>query len=116
METIEISAGSNVKLIVEISSEAIVGSYISLNDNVIKRSQLYKFNVDLGKIDKIDNAILSSASNFFVSIGDIDPIFNNTIINYTLEFNGESRAIDGEKVKINEDLFMAFFIVKLKKT
>lgn len=115
METVKIKAGSSVKLVVNISSEAIVGSYVSLNDNVIKRSQLYTFSLNLGDIEEIDNSILSSASNFFVSIGDIDPIFNNTKVTYTLEFAGNKKHIDGDKVKINEDLFMAYFIVKLVK-
>tara|TARA_R110001583_G_scaffold109606_1_gene258445 strand:- start:867 stop:1217 length:351 start_codon:yes stop_codon:yes gene_type:complete len=115
METIKIKSGSNVKLLTEISSEAIVGSYVSLNDNVIKRSQLYSFIVDLGKIDDFDNSVMSSASNFFVSIGDIDPILNNTIVKYTLKFDDEEKSYNGDKVKISNDLFMSYFIVKLIK-
>lgn len=115
METIEIKAGLSVNLFVEISSEAIVGSYVSLNDNVVKRSQLYHFNIDLGIIDDIDNSILSSVSNFFVSVGDITPIFNNTIVTYTLKFGNEEKSFSGDKVKISNDLFMAYFIVKLVK-
>lgn len=115
METIKIKAGLSVKLFVEVSSEAIVGSYVSLNDNVVKRSQLYGFNIDLGVIDEIDKNVLSSASNFFVSIGDINPIFNNTIVTYTLKYGNEKKSFNGDKVKINDDLFMAYFIVKLVK-
>ncbi len=115
METIKIKAGTNVKLIVEISSEAIVGSYVSVDDNVIKRSELYQFNVDLGTIEDLDNSILSAVSNFFVSMGDFKPIFNNTIIKYTLSFSGEQKSFIGDKVKVSNDLFMGFFIVKLVK-
>jgi hypothetical protein len=115
MEIVEIRSGLSVKLSVEISSEAIVGSYISLNDSVVKRSQLYKFELNLGKIEELDNSILSGASNFFVAIGDLDPIFKNTQVVYSLEFDGEKKSIDGDKVKISEDLFMAYFIVKIIK-
>jgi hypothetical protein len=50
-----------------------------------------------------------------VALGDFDPIFNNTIVTYTLEHGGNSTNIPSDKVKINDHLFMAYFIVKLKK-
>ncbi|MEM8509331.1 MAG: hypothetical protein AAF717_15980 [Bacteroidota bacterium] len=116
METITIPANLPVKLVVAISSDAIVGSYVSLNDNVIKRSQLYQFSVDLGLRNDLDNAVLSSASNFFVAMGDVDPIMNNTKVLYTIKFGGNEKTFEGDKVKISNDLFMAFFIIKMKRS
>lgn len=115
METIEISDGSDVNLIVAISTEAIVGSNVSLNDNIIKESQSYTFTTGLGNISNLDNKVLSSSSTFHVALGDFDPIFNNTIVTYTLVHGGNSTNIPSDKVKINDNLFMAYFIVKLKK-
>ncbi|MEE1962011.1 hypothetical protein V1387_04885 [Allomuricauda taeanensis] len=116
METIQIPTNAEVKLVVSISSDAIVGSYVSVNDGVVKRSQLYQFSIELGNINDLDNAVLSSVSNFFVSMGDIDPIMNNTSVVYTVKFEGEEETFYGDKVKISDDLFMAFFIVKLEKS
>ncbi|MEM6895379.1 MAG: hypothetical protein AAF554_16910 [Bacteroidota bacterium] len=113
METVVIPANTSVRLEIKISSDAIVGSYVSLNDNVIKRSQQYRFFVDLDNSNDLNNSVLSSVSNFFVAMGDIDPIMNTTKVIYTLKFGGEEIVFEGDKVKINEDLFMAFFIVKL---
>ena len=115
METIEISDGSDVNLIVAISTEAIVGSNVSLNDHIIKESQSYAFTTGLGNISNLNNKVLSSASKFNVALGDFDPVFNNTIVTYTLEHGGNSTNIPSEKVKASDNLFMAYFIVKLKK-
>lgn len=115
MENLEITSGSDVRLLVSVSSDAIAGSNVTLNDAVIKKSTQYSFSVDLGKIDDLHNKIVSIVSNFLVTAGNIDPIFNATQIKYTFKFGEDSKEYTCEKVKINNALFMGYFMVKLVK-
>lgn len=115
METIEISAGSNVKLIVEISSEALFFSLIRLNGKKLAGNQKNKFVVDLGLIDSIDNSILSCRSGFEIVTGDSDQIYDNTIVNYSLSYNNTKDVYDGVKARYNDDFFIALNKFKLKK-
>jgi len=115
METIKIKAGATIKLFVEISTEAIVGSLIRLDHKKIRTSELYEFNVDLGLIDDIDNTILSCRTAFEVVQGDATAIYKNTIVNYKLSFNSGEKLFKGVKVKAGLGFFMAFNKVKLQK-
>lgn len=114
METIKIPKDSNVRLHVNISSEANVGSNISLDDVVIKKSTANNFVVELGSIENLDNKIVSGVSNFFVAIGDIDLIKRNTIVEYRFKFNGEELSFLCKKTKLNKDMFVAYFIGKIE--
>jgi len=115
METVKIKAGSIVKLLVEISSEAVVNSLIRLNGEKKRASGLSKFKVDLGLIDNIHNQELSFRSGFDVLIGDFDSIFKNTVVTYTVIFDDGEKSIDGIKVKIIEGTFIALNKIKLLK-
>ncbi|WP_268223995.1 hypothetical protein [Sinomicrobium oceani] len=113
MKTIRVHANSPLKLFVKISSEAVVGSYVSLDDQVVKRSGLYDFNVDLGNSNDIAGSQLSGASNFFVALGDADAIRKQTKVLYVLKWAEAEEEFGGDVVKINDSIFMAYFVVKL---
>lgn len=115
MKTIKFKAGEAVKLSVKISSDANVGSNVSLNDTVVKKSILNRFDVDLGVIDAIDGKTLSVVSNFFFNSGAIDAVMAATHVECTLSSVSNSEIISAEKVKVSTQLFMAYTIVKLKK-
>jgi len=115
MKTIKFKAGEVVKLSVIISSDANVGSNVSLNDAVVKKSILNKFDVDLGAIDAIDGKTLSVVSNFFFNSGAIDAVMASSHVDCTLSSVSNSEIISAEKVKVNANLFMAYIVVKLKK-
>ena len=115
MKIIEIKAGESVKLNVKISSDANVGSHVSLNDKVIKKSITNNFTVDIGPINDIDGQTLSVVSNFFVQGGNIDTIMDNTHVLNKIKSETTSNEIKAKKVKINSMLFMAYIVVELKK-
>lgn len=116
MKTIKIKAGEQVKLTVKISSDANVGSNVSLNNVIIKKSITNLFSVSLGVIDAIDGHVLSTVSNFFVLGGNIDAIINTTIVEATISSDTASETIEAEKVKLDDMLFMAYTVVKLEKS
>lgn len=115
MKTIKIKAGEEVKLTVKISSDANVGSNVSLNDVVIKKSITNNFTVQLGNIDAIDGNILSVVSNFFVQGGNIDAIMNTTIVEVSIISKTTQETLESEKVKLNTMLFMSYVVLKLEK-
>ncbi len=115
MDTIEIKSGESVKLNVKISSDANAGSNVSLNDSVIKKSITNNFNVELGKIEQLDDNTLSVVSNFFVLGGNIDAVIETTHVVNTFSSETSTIEINSEKVKISSVLFMAYIVVKLKK-
>lgn len=114
METIKIKTGEEVKLVVNISSDANVGSNVSLNDIVIRKSSITNFTVPLGNIDEIDGNTLSVVSNFFVH-SKIDAIIETTIVEISISSETTSINVLAEKVKLNAMLFMAFVVLKLEK-
>ncbi len=61
MEKIKISKDNTVKLFVKISSDAITGSNISIDDVIVKKSVQSSFNTDLGNINDLNNKTLSVA-------------------------------------------------------
>lgn len=116
MKTVKIKAGSNIELLVEISSEAVVDSLIRLNGKKIRTSELNKFKVDLGLIDNIDNSELSCRSGFYVLTGDFEAIYDNTIVKYTLKFDEGEETLNGVKAKFYNDIFIAlnkFNLIKI---
>ncbi|WP_299130416.1 hypothetical protein [uncultured Winogradskyella sp.] len=115
METIKFKAGALVKLKVNISSDANVGSNVSLNDRVVKKSITNNFYVELGVIDNIDGQVLSVVSNFFVKGGNIDTIMETTHVVNTVYSDSTSKEISSDKVKLSPALFTAYSVVELKK-
>ncbi len=115
MEEVILGKNKDVKLVVKISSDAMVGSNVSLNDTKVRNSGLYNFNSNLGNSKELDSKILSIVSNFFVSDGNIKMILKNTSVTYVLKFGEETKEFTCKKVKINAHLFMAYFVIKLKE-
>ncbi len=113
MEIFEMIENSEIRLIVKISSEALVGSNVSLNDNLVKKSSTYTFSVNLGNSNIINNSVLSSVSNFFIQNDNIDTIMNNTMISYVINDSEKTKTYTAEKVKINSNLFMGYAVIKL---
>lgn len=111
MEEVIVGKDNDVKLFVKISSDANVGSNVSLNDTIVKKSGMYSFNVDLGNSNNLDNKKLSIGSNFFVSDGNIDAILRNTSVTCILKFGDEAKEFTCEKVKITEGFFIAFLVI-----
>jgi len=115
MKTIKIPEVNPVKLTVKISSDANVGSNISINDEVVKKSIQYDFSVEHNAIKDVYGKVLSVVSNFFVQGGNIDAIMKATNVNYAIRYNTELLEFTGEKVKINPVLFMVYFVAKIEK-
>ena len=115
MKIIKIPDVKPVKLSVKISSDANVGSNISINDEVVKKSIQYDFSIEHDKISEIYGKVVSVVSNFFVQGGNIDSIMNNTNVSYTIKYNDQIEKFVGEKVKINPVLFMVYFVAKIEK-
>jgi len=113
MEDVFIGMDNDVKLFVKISSDAIVGSNVSLNDSLVKKSGLYSFNVDLGNSNILDNNKLSIGSNFFVSDGNVDSFLRNTSVTCILKFGDDTKEFFCENVKITESFFIAFLVINL---
>ncbi|WP_430410250.1 hypothetical protein [Kordia sp.] len=113
METFEMTTNSSVNLSVGISSDANVGSNVNLNDKLIKKSRQYSFKSDIGNSNDIHNGMLSVVSNFFVNDNNIDIIMNNTTVKYLLKDSMNTKNYECKKVKINNNLFMAYIVIKL---
>lgn len=116
METIRIPEGAQVKLQVAISSDAVVATNVSLNDIIVKKSAQYKFNMELGVANELDNNGLSIVSSFFVSTGNINQIINATQAIFTVLFNDESHTIAVQKQKMSNTFFIVYAYVELSKS
>lgn len=117
MKTISIPEGASVKLQASISSDANVGTNISLNDVIARQSKLYKFSIDLGDSSALNNKEMSIVSSFFIPAGStIDPIFNTTQVTYTISFNNETFPLTVEKQKITGSFFIAYAYIKFIKS
>lgn len=114
MEIFEMTENSAVNLRVRISSDAIVGSNVSLNDKLIRKSSAYGFEVPLGEAGDLDGQVLSSVSNFFVST-NLDRIFDVTRIKFVLKNGAKTKEIDAQKVKIDGNISMGYMVVQLVK-
>lgn len=115
MNIIKIPDVNPVKLTVNISSDANVGSNISINDEVVKKSIQNEFSIEHNSVSDIYNKVLSVVSNFFVQDGNIDAIMNATYVSYAIKYEDIIQEFTGEKVKINPVLFMVYFVAKIEK-
>lgn len=107
------SKNSPLKLFVSISSPNIVGSNVSINDNIIKKSIAYNFNTVLGNSNDLDKKILSVQSFFSTFIGDTKMISSKTKVIYKLKDNEKTKEYEGTMVKINDEMFVVYLILKL---
>jgi len=113
METFTLNSNQAVKLTVKISSDANVGSNVSIDDVILKKSIQYNFTTDLGT--DLDQKTVSVVSNFFVSTGNGNAIFNNTNVSYVIKQGDSVKEFSAEKVKLNSSIFMAYIVIKFKK-
>lgn len=110
------SNNSPIKLQVKISSDAIVGSNVNLENQLIKKSIAYNFATDLGNSNDLTDNKLSVVSNFFVHGNNIDAIMNSTTVSYTLKDDVNSQEYSGNKIKIDDRLFMVYIVIDLKNS
>jgi|GEM_PF-3383320 hypothetical protein len=116
MSTFKIAPNTEVTLNVLISSDANVGSNITLDEVVVKKSAINNFDVNLGNSNSLNKKVISGVSNFFVGSGPIDIIKENTIVEYTLSDTVTSKSFKAEKLKISSNLFMAYIQIELVKS
>lgn len=115
MKTFEMSDNSIVKLSVKISSEAIVGSHIKLDKELIKKSSTYNYNIDLGNSKNLIDKNLNVVLNCFVQGGNFEIVMNNTIVDFQMKDDNNTKEFIGEKIKITDDFFIIIYVVKLIK-
>jgi len=120
METIKINSGEEVTLSVKISSDAIVGSNVSLNEKIVKKSTAYSFTVALGKIDdihveEVHGNKVKVISNFIVQGGNIDDIMNTSHVDITITSLSTSKTLKAKNVKIDSSMFMSHQTIILEK-
>lgn len=115
MESFEMSTNSLVKLSVKISSEAIVGSHIKLDKELIKKSSTYNYDLDLGNSSPLVDKNLNVVLNCFVQGGNIEIVMNNTIVDFQMKDENNTKEFIGEKMKITDDFFIIIYVVKLIK-
>lgn len=109
MNTITIPPGTQVKLQASISSDAIVGTTVIINDNPPKQSKLYKFNMDLGNISAPTNTKMSITSTFLIPSGtNINLVMNATQVAYSLLYNGQNYEVTVKKEKLTNSLFIVY--------
>ena len=113
MEIFKMKTEETVKLNVSISSDAVVGSNVSLNDKVVKKSASNVFTVTLGKSDILHNAKVAIVSNFMVHNTSIESIIQTTEIEYTVKSGTMRKEYKGNIVKINANIFMGYTIIDL---
>ncbi len=113
METFKMANDSPLKLKVKISSDAIVGSNVRLEEKIIKKSIAYQFDSNMGNTKDLKNKKVTIVSNFFVHDGNIDVIMNNTNVIYTFIDNDNSIDYSGKKLKIDDEMFMIYALIKL---
>lgn len=115
MKTFKMSDNSLVKLSVKISSEAIVGSHIKLDKELIKKSSAYNYNIDLGNSDNLVDKNLNVVLNCFVQGGTIKAIMDNAVVDFQIKDGNTTKEFEGEKIKITSDFFIIIYVVKLTK-
>lgn len=113
MDTINIPKGTQIKLRVAISSDAIVVTHIRIGEKVSTSSQ-YKFIRDLGTITESESR-LTIGANFYTE-KNIGPIMNATQVNFKIVFDDQTHELTVEKKKRAEDHFTAYAYVKLIKS
>ena len=113
MEIFNMRTEETVKLNVSISSDAVVGSNVSLNQKVVKKSASNVFTVTLGKSDILKNAKIAIVSNFMVHNTSIESIIQTTEIIYTLKSGNDRKRYRAQLVKINANIFMGYTIIDL---
>ncbi|WP_353777300.1 hypothetical protein [Winogradskyella sp. 3972H.M.0a.05] len=114
MAEFEMQPNSQVKLYVTISSDAIVGSNVSLDGKFIKKSISYRFTVDLGNSNDLNNSKVRTFSHFLIESGDIDPIMESTTMKCVIRDGHNEQEYQGRKIPGDDDYFVALRSIKLK--
>ncbi|MCD0470798.1 hypothetical protein [Flavobacterium sp. JAS] len=113
MDTLNIPENTVVKLQVNISSDAVVATNVSINDVIVKKSTQYKFTTDLGTVSLLTHKGLSVVSSFFVSTGNIDAIMNVTQVSNSLLYDNQKVELQVYKQKITQNFFIVYSSVNL---
>ncbi len=113
MKTFKMPKNTATKLLVSVSSDAIAGSNVRLNGDIIKKSATNKFDVSIGNSNDLNNAKLSVWCNFEINSGNIDAIMNSTTVKCTLKSGEVLEVFEASKIKIDNDYFIALFAVEL---
>ena len=114
MDTFNMQSNATVSASTNISSIAVVGSNVLLNNEIVKKSIQYKFSTDLGNSNAINGKMARLVVNCFVKEGNIDTVMADTNISFTLSDGSHSHAYEAKKLKIFNDLFVATADVTLK--
>lgn len=115
MDKFKMGNDKEVILKVAISSEALVGSNVKLDKKIIKKSAVYNFDAVLGNSNDISNKKLNVAINCFVE-DNIEQVMHNTIVDFSLSDGENSQNYEGQKLKIDDEFFIIFYVVKLTKS
>mgnify|MGYP003662742409 CR=1 FL=1 len=113
METFQMTQNSTVEISVHISSDASVGSYVSMSNNFKKRSTQYNFTLLLGKSEELRNQVVSEVSNFFTDSNIINTIINNTSVLCIINDGTTKKQYTGTKEKMTNRIFVHYLDVKL---
>lgn len=113
MKQFQMTPNSEVKLTVAISSAAIVGSNVSINDKMIKKSIAYKFTTQLGRSNDLKNKILTSFSNFSTHNENAEDIINATKVVCTVSDSENSEQYTGKLVKIHANAYVIYIVLEL---
>lgn len=113
MDTFKMAKNSTVEISVKISSDASVGSYISIGSDVKKRSTQYNFKLTLGDSKDLKDEIVSEVSNFFTSPDIIKEVMKNTTVSCTFNDGTNSQDYSGIIEKMTNRMFVHYLDVKL---
>lgn len=113
MKTFQMAQNTIVEISVQISSDASVGSYVSMNDNFKKRSTQYKFSISLGNSEDLKNEIVSEVSNFFTNPEIIDLVMEKTSVICTITDGVNTSEYVGVTEKMTNRIFVHYLDVKL---
>ena len=113
MEEFKMQPNSSVRLLVKISSDAVVGSNVSVDEKIVKKSIQYSFSVDLGNSNDLNNSEVTTFSNFIVKTGNIDQIIESTTLRCTLKDGSSSKVYTGKTLKIDNSYFIALSNINL---
>lgn len=113
MEQFKMTPNSAVKLTVSISSAAIVGSNVSINDKIIKKSIAYKFTTQLGNSEDLRGKFLTSFSNFSTHKERSNKISDGTKVIYTMRDAEKTEKYEGTLIKIADDAYTIYLALEL---
>lgn len=114
MDKFKMGNDKEVILSVSISTEALVGSNVKLDKKIIKKSAVNNFKATLGNSNDIKDKKLNVVINCFVE-DNIDQVMDNIVVDFSLTDGKNSQNYEGQKLKIDDEFFIIFYVVELLK-